>query len=46
MEMDGNVKRDADLGQYTKWKKAIIGVMQSKDKKTKIMESLSWSDQR
>ena len=27
-------------------KKVIIGVMQSKDKKTKIMESLSWSDQR
>ena len=45
MEIDGNVKRDADLGQYTKWK-VIIGVMQSKDKKTKIMESLSWSDQR
>ena len=31
MEMDGNVKRDAYLGQYTKWK-VIIGAMQSKDK--------------
>ena len=31
MEMDGNVKRDADLGQYTK-RKVTVGAMQSEDK--------------